>query len=595
MKIKVLKVMMAVLLIILLVPTAASASGQEIKSIDITVRLDDDGTAYITQVWDAVITSGTEGYIVQGNLGDIEIKDFSVKDGNGNVFKNIGQWDVNKSLQEKAGKYGILSKGGGEYELCWGIGSYGAHTFIISYTMTNFVKQYSDAAGFNHRLINEELSANVKEAKVTVYKDGVSFSKENSGIWSFGFDGTQNFTDDGKIVAQSNSEFSSGNYLNLLVRFENGIFTPTSVHDSTSFEEVKDRAFEGSDYESYEGENTGGHGNNISTFFGGIIIIPIGFFLFVINRINKNRKGISSGGLNSSSVRLTKKQIANIDYSRDIPFDGSLLASFKAFDMSGRLPSDGAIISAYLLKWIQKKHITIEETEKKGILKTKKQPTIIFNSNEDILSGAEYELYEMLKTAAGKDEILQENEFYKWSNKNYTKVESWFKKAKQEGMSGLKDMDAVEVIEKKVLFIPYSSQEFTQKGITLLHEMFGFKKYLEDFTIINERTAPEVDLWDEYLIYAALFGIADKVAQEFKNLHPAYFDDPGSTMYMGTPGLDFLVTLHMINAISTAGMKGVQAGRTEAQMASSSTGGGGFSSFGGGGGFSGGGSGGGFR
>ena len=34
------------------------------------------------------------------------------------------------------------------------------------------------------------------------------------------------------------------------------------------------------------------------------------------------------------------------------------------------------------------------------------------------------------------------------------------------------------------------------------------------------KEAMEVHLWDEYLMFAYLFGIADKVMKQFKNLYP---------------------------------------------------------------------------
>ena len=39
-------------------------------------------------------------------------------------------------------------------------------------------------------------------------------------------------------------------------------------------------------------------------------------------------------------------------------------------------------------------------------------------------------------------------------------------------------------------------------------------------SLMNEKEAIEVNLWDMYLIYAQIFGIADKVAKQFKKLYP---------------------------------------------------------------------------
>ncbi|MEG1437132.1 MAG: hypothetical protein RSC30_06080 [Oscillospiraceae bacterium] len=74
------------LIIAVSLPFSASAYSPEIRDIDITARLDNEGNAYITEVWDVTVASGTEWYLVQGNLGDIKISDFMVSDENGRQF-----------------------------------------------------------------------------------------------------------------------------------------------------------------------------------------------------------------------------------------------------------------------------------------------------------------------------------------------------------------------------------------------------------------------------------------------------------------------------------------------------------------------------
>jgi len=44
-------------------------------------------------------------------------------------------------------------------------------------------------------------------------------------------------------------------------------------------------------------------------------------------------------------------------------------------------------------------------------------------------------------------------------------------------------------------------------------------------TIIEDKKAIEVHMWDEYLIFAQGFGIADKVAKQFKDFHPTEYND----------------------------------------------------------------------
>ena len=99
---------------------------------------------------------------------------------------------------------------------------------------------------------------------------------------------------------------------------------------------------------------------------------------------------------------------------------------------------------------------------------------------------------------------------------------------------------------------------------------------------MKNKEAIEVQLWDEYLMFAYLFGMADKVAKQFKNLYPEIVRE------MEANNLDY-GTFVYINNISAASVHAASAARQAAE--SYSSGGGGFSSGGGGGGsFGGGGS-----
>ena len=112
--------------------------------------------------------------------------------------------------------------------------------------------------------------------------------------------------------------------------------------------------------------------------------------------------------------------------------------------------------------------------------------------------------------------------------------------------------------------------------------MSGLKKFLNEFSNIHEREPIEVNLWEEYLMYAQIFGIAKKVAKEFKKLYPDIITD------------EYYNDVVFIHTISYNGVHAASVAKSRAE--SYSSGGGGFSSGGGGGGsFGGGGGGGGFR
>ncbi len=48
------------------------------------------------------------------------------------------------------------------------------------------------------------------------------------------------------------------------------------------------------------------------------------------------------------------------------------------------------------------------------------------------------------------------------------------------------------------------------------NKLKGLEKYLKEYSLLKERYPIEFKLWSRYLVFAALFGIADKVSKEFK-------------------------------------------------------------------------------
>ena len=140
-------------------------------------------------------------------------------------------------------------------------------------------------------------------------------------------------------------------------------------------------------------------------------------------------------------------------------------------------------------------------------------------------------------------------------------------------------------------YMEEDGKKATEAGKEELRHVIEMRNFLKDFTKIDERTVMETILWKEYLVYAQLFGIADKVSKQLAKLFPAEMEQftqslgTDSTVLMRTISYNHTMTTSaVLNAISRSGGGSSRSG-----------GGGGSSSFGGGGGFSGGGCGGGSR
>lgn len=575
--------LVAVFLTASLLVVPGSASSGAIHALDITAKLDRQGNAVISEIWDVTVPdSWTELYTVKSNLEDMKILHFQAEDlDTGKKFVSVGnEWNVNTGRAKKAGRCGIYKNDEGDLELCWGVGSSGRHRYRISYEMTNAVKSYTDGYdGFNIRFVNEGLSSEPEHVKVTI-SGPQGFTQKNTAMWAFGLEGKTSLQN-GVIVAESSGQV---NYCNILARFNDGIFQPASV-SRQSFSRVKEKAMQKSSYEPEDDEGLTG-----AEIFGigAIIAVLAGFYYFVRGR--KDDSELVTG-------RVDHHALKDPPYSRSLPFDGSIEESYVVLKaISSHMP-DSRIMSAYLLKWFERRLIRVEPVKSKhwSLLGEKSQAVITFPEADPELPEPEQKLWDILIRASGHDRTLQEKELYAWSKANYELIRYFYRSVEETGLEAGRANGDIELVPKRVLMTHQDVPGLSETGARRAVEMMGFRKYLKDFTIINERQAGDVGLWKDYLVFAALFGTADEVAKEFRELLPGYFTEPAENQPGFDPGwdaFDLWVFLNMTDHISTAAHSGYTDGMPND---SASSGLGGFTSLGGGGGFSGGGFGGGGR
>ena len=67
----------------------------------------------------------------------------------------------------------------------------------------------------------------------------------------------------------------------------------------------------------------------------------------------------------------------------------------------------------------------------------------------------------------------------------------------------------------------------TQISVDEAEKWAGVKKYMEEFSLIKDREVPELVLWEKYLVFATVFGVAEKVIKQLKVVYPE-LSDPDS-------------------------------------------------------------------
>ena len=533
------------------------SAANNVENIRIDVTLNKDGSALIEQEWSGTFYEGTECYYEFICDEFLEIQDFTVSK-DGREYTTLDYWDVSGSFRDKAYKCGLNYIGRDTYEVCWGISDYGGNTYKLSYTVKNMLLGYHDYDGFNFRFINPGMNTGPTDARITFrMADGTPITDENCNIWGFGYDGDIVFNN-GFVEGYTLYPLSYSNHMTIMMQFEKGLFDPTSFISEDFETEVKEPAFDGSYYDDYE------EGFDIFVVITVLMIIlvfgcfAVGLTWAIVQKVKKNK--IEK---NAQYVRDVPKEDINVAYS--------LLNALHDCE-------EGDIISARILRLIAKGVITPVDSEDKGFLSGKKVSFKINAVDENEIEHWDKKLYAILKASAGGDGILEPLEMKLYCRDHPSILRAFLSRCK---LSGEERLDELKCSKKgRYNAVTYLSEE----GIKMLSDLYGLKKYLKEFSLIDERTVNDTYIWQEYLIYATLFGIADEVADQLVKVYPQL--EPQVTVYRR----DIYFARTCRHYMYSNMMKTEHASRTSASYGS-----GGRVSIGGGGGFRGGGFGGGTR
>lgn len=74
------------------------------------------------------------------------------------------------------------------------------------------------------------------------------------------------------------------------------------------------------------------------------------------------------------------------------------------------------------------------------------------------------------------------------------------------------------------LIVSVRKKMLNQKGENSLALWKGFYKFLNDFTLLDEKELPELFMWEKYLVYATVLGVAEKVLKNLKLRYPQLND-----------------------------------------------------------------------
>ncbi len=565
------KVLIAV---VLFITSVYLVKANTISNIDMDIYVDMEGTATVTETWKANVSNGTEGWHPYFNIGNSNITLIEASMDN-KPYTVLDDWNESSSLSGKAYKAGLYYPESNEVDICFGITNYGTHTYKIKYTISNFVSTTEDSDIIYWTLLPYDFSANPDNVTIKIYSD---FKYADTlDVWGYGKYGAPCYVYDGRIEMTSDGPLNSDEYLTILVKFEKGTFR-TSNNIGNNFNYYHNMAEEGAtnyigeDY--YNDSDDEISGAIFALIMNLLIWIPIGIGIYASSKKNKKFDFGPTGN-------KVKKDILAF---RDIPCNKDIFRAYWVATNYNLTKKKEDFLGAVILKWLRNGNIKIEKRTSKKLFKETEENNIVFVT-APIEIEQERKLYQYMYEAS-LDGCLESNEFKKWCTKNYKKILNWFDENIDDETSKLvTEGKATPVVDGKIF--KHTIYQIDPSMMEEAEHMAGLKKFLKEFSMIDTREPIEVNLWNEYLMYAQIFGIAKEVADQFKKLYPEVIQDMERYGYTYND-------IFFIHHITTTGMQSASAARQRAQ--SYSSGGGGFSSGGGGGGsFGGGGGGGGFR
>lgn len=629
--------MIAIVLGCLWIGSQVQAGSITLNSLDFEIQLNEDGSMDVTENWNARIYDTNTMFkdIHMDSTKFSEITDVEVYRVNSNGTKTkLTQINEEMYHVTKDCYYGLIIDNG-DFEIAWGVSVDNTETrsYQIKYKVVDSVKTYQDCSELYWQLVGDENGIPITSLTATIYLPEAVKNSNNLRAWAHG-------PYNGNVYPQTDKVTLEVEYVDTQTMVEvriattENIFTQNTVIPQNRFNTILREETEWADEANREREEYIKEQQreemmeNIIAI--GIVIANIGLsILFLVFLI---RNGIKC-------AKTPRKQTPIIDYFRDIPDENSSAgdAAFLYYNKNGNFSKNlSKVLSATMLQLALKKYIAFSED------KTRKKPEVrinILDYSDKInqmppLKKDEQIVYNLLiKVADSTKEDTRTftvKEMEKYAKKNsktfinaiskiekevkneQAKLGNYDKKIEDElnkqtnymtlymifGIIGLSFL-TIPAILLFVNIIPHALMynkinTLTDKGIEEAAKWKGLKRYMEDFSLLNEKEVPDLALWEKYLVFATAFGIADKVIKQLKVKYPELQEIDGydyvymNLLYHSALNTAFLTSLN--TGVNKAYMGGLSNQASSGYNGSNFSSGGGFGGgFSGGGGFGGGG------
>ena len=618
--------------LILLNATSSEAS-LHLKNLDFTAQINEDGSMDVVETWDINI-SDTNTLYKTFKIDKTKYSGISnvfVQDITSGTNKNFKKSDIWQYHLDKGHYFGGINNNN-EYEIAWGvsISSSSRKQYLIKYTVEDVIKKYNDCAELYWQFVGSEFEISADSITGIIKLPNKVSDKDELKVWGHTeYLNGEIYVTDLDIVEFNVNKYKSGNFVEVRIAMPTYLFEKVSSENISQEEKLDDIIKEETEWANEANARRDRRNKNFKLLILATILVNTSIGIMFSKKIKKNKQF-----LEKNPNILPEQQL---EYYRELPdkeetpleavfilktgYKQSCLpnvfsATILNFALKGyvRIEQEGKTIKILLNK-IKTDELTGDEKKVLGILRAA--------SNNNELTMAELEKYiknypsklmnlnstfeKVSKTQASEKGKFDTNRFNKqivYAEKNvgyiflliiiitasiftigyaYKNVQSMLITCTIISLAFFIVVTIINLILN--IKITTSFNGFTQKGINEQEQWKAFKKYMEDFSYLNEKEVPQLVLWEKYLVFATAFGIADKVLKQLKVKYPE-LNDPDTIHSM-----ILFNSMYNSNGFNTKFINSINTSTSRMYSSTYSSGSGGGGGFSGGGGFGGGGGG----
>ena len=533
----------------------ADTANLHLNELEFKVYINSDGSMNVTELWDIDIRNTNTLF----KTFEIDKEKYSsisnVKVVERTSGKNYEFSKINKEMYHVTeNSFYALENSDGKFEIAWGIGmdhSSGNRVYQISYKVNDAVAKYNDYAELYWQFVGNDFSIDADKITGTIILPREVNDIQEIKVWGHteGLNGEIYATGKDEIKFQVN-DYKNENMVEIRTLFPNAIIKSSErTYNQDRYDEV------------VKEETKWANKANIKRQWEEIkdeVIWTFIFYVILAVCIIYLEKAVKYGKKIIQANKYKPEQ--KIDYFRELPKEdatpGEALYLLREPYNSFR-SCFGNIFSANILNLKLKEYIDIRvEKESEN---TKKEKIYIKDNRKDLdtLKKEEKGIMSFIRDALGNNNEIEMKDIEKYIKGHAGKVSGLIqrnqssiehslskdklldKKAKGE-YKRYKEKASVYfmvalfsliygIIPCAIIFlingilcrkISKKQNVLTQDGVNMQEKWKGLKKYMEDFSLLNEKEIPAITIWEKFLVYATAFGIANKVLKQLKTVYP---------------------------------------------------------------------------